>query len=83
MKKYIEIRIDGVCRLYSLNFSEKYPNERIEIDNVCIIYLHKFHDHNYLIKAFFYKTKYIFYAEHIKTKKELFVLIKKLIEENT
>ena len=66
---------------YSLRFS---PNnyKRIDVENVCVIDIFKYHNHRYDIKCFFYKTKRIYYLECIGTKKELYDVIQKLLKEN-
>ena len=67
---------------FSLSFSEYRKNERIEVKNVCIIDIYKAHDHRYDLKAFFYKKRYITYTENIRSKKELYSAIQKLLKEN-
>ena len=67
---------------FSLSFSEYYKTKRIEVKNVCIIDIYKAHDHRYDLKAFFYKKKYITYTESIRSKKELYSAIQKLLKEN-
>ena len=68
--------------LFSLNFYEYCKSKRIEVPNVCIIDVYKFHDHRYDLKAFFYETKYITYQENIRSKKELYSAIQKLLKVN-
>ena len=67
---------------FSFNFGEYYMSHRYEVKNVCIIDVYKAHDHRYDLKAFFYKKKHITYQENIRSKKELYSAIQKLLQEN-
>ena len=54
----------------------------LEVKDVCVIYLSKFHNHRYDIKCFFYDTKNIYYRECIGTLKELYDVIQNLLQKN-
>ena len=72
MVKYLTIPSkEGIKHYYDIKFNEYRKRTRIYLEDVCIIEAYKFHDHNYMIKAFSYKDKYIFYADHINSKKKL------------
>ena len=73
---------EGSYWIFSLGFNEYNRSKRIEVKNVCIIDVYKFHDHRYDLKAFFYKKKRITYQEQIRSKKELYSAIQKLLKEN-
>jgi hypothetical protein len=82
---YYDIKIpkeDGTRIWFSLNFWGIPDSKRIEVPNVCIISIYKAHDHRYDLKAFFYDKKYIYYQENIRSKKELYSAIQKLLKEN-
>ena len=71
----------GLVHVFYLNFcTSKF--KMIEVENVCVIYLSKWHNHRYDIKCFFYKTKYIYYRECIGTLKELYDVVQTLLQEN-
>lgn len=53
-----------------------------EVEDVCVIYLSKYHNHRYDIRCFFYDTKNIYYRERIGTLKELYDVIQNLLKEN-
>ena len=71
---------DGSYYCFPIKFKKNY--ERIYVENVCVIWLSKYHNHRYDFKAFFYKTKNIFYRECLTTKKELLAVIESLLKEN-
>ena len=73
---------DGSFYSFSLSFSEHRKSKRIEVSNVCIIDIYKWHDHRYDFRAFFYTKKHITYQENIRSKKELYSAIQKLLQEN-
>ena len=73
---------EGSYRIFSLGFNEYSKCKRIEVKNVCIIDVYKIHDHRYDLKAFFYKKKRITYQEQIRSKKELYSAIQKLLQKN-
>ena len=81
---YRDIQIldaNGWHHCFTLRF--EFSNyKRIDVENVCVIDIYKYHNHRYDIKAFFYKTKYVFYRECISTKKELYDVIQNLLKEN-
>ena len=82
---YYEINIpdeEGRYWFFSISFNEYRKHKRIEVKNTCIIDLYKFHDHRYDLQAFFYKKKRIAYQENIRSKKELYGAIQKLLKEN-
>ena len=82
MNKTIYIRDNtGYLHYYKINFCTS-NFKKIEVENVCIIYLSKYHNHRYDLKCFFYETKYIYYEECIYTLKELHNVIQKLLYEN-
>ena len=73
---------EGINQHYSLNFWGIPDRKRIEVSDVCIIDIYKLHDHRYDLKAFFYKKKRITHKENIRSKKELYSAIQKLLQEN-
>ena len=73
---------DGWNHQFSLDFYASKKSIRYEVKDVCIIDVYKFHDHRYDLKAFFYERKYITYQENIRSKKELYSAIQKLLKEN-
>lgn len=82
---YYNLRIqnkEGLYHYHSLNFYGYPARKRIEVKDVCIIDIYKAHDHRYDLKAFFYDRKYIYYKENIRSKKELYSAIQKLLQEN-
>ena len=83
MNNYIIIPTkDGTNHWHMLNFYGTPASDKIEVENVCIIDVFKKHDHRYDLKAFFYDKKYIYYEENIRSKKELYGAIQKLLKEN-
>lgn len=72
----------GIDYRFGLNFYNSPTNERIEVEDVCIIDIYKAHDHRYDLKAFFYEKKLITYKENIRSKKELYSTIQKLLKKN-
>ena len=83
MNNYIIIPTkDGKRSYFHLNFWGSPSRRHIEEENVCIIEIYKAHDHRYDLKAFFYDKKYIYYKENIRSKKELYSAIQKLLQEN-
>ena len=82
---YYNLRIpnkEGIYHYNSLNFYGYPARKYIEVKDVCIIDIYKAHDHRYDLKAFFYDKKYIYYEENIRSKKELYSAIQKLLQEN-
>lgn len=79
---HIDIEDENGCvHSWTLRFAfSKYMC--IYVKDVCVIDIHKYHDHRYDIKCFFYKNFYIYYRECINSKKELYSAIQKLLEEN-
>ena len=73
---------EGKTQYYSLNFWGIPDSKRIEVRDVCIIDIYKLHDHRYDLKAFFYEKKHITYQKNIRSKKELYSAIQKLLQEN-
>lgn len=72
MVKYLEIpNKDGIKHYYDIKFNEYRKSKRIFLEDVCIIEVYKFHDHNYSLKVFSYKSKYIGYADNIQSKKKV------------
>ena len=72
MVKYLEIpNKDGIKHYYEIKFNEYRKSTRIFLEDVCIIEVYKFHDHNYILKVFSYKSKYIGYADNIQSKKKV------------
>lgn len=72
----------GNVYYFSLSFNQYRTYKIIKVKGVCIIYIHKIHDHRYDLKCFFYKTETIYYQENIRSKKELYSAIQKTIENN-
>ena len=72
---------DGVGHVYSLDFFGKVFREYC-VDDVVYMFIHKLHNHRYDIKCFFYDKKYIYYRENIRTKKELYDVVQKILQEN-
>ena len=82
---YYGLRIpnkEGIYYYHSLNLYGYPARENIEVKDVCIIEIYKAHDHRYDLKAFFYDKKHIYYEENIRSKKELYSAIQKLLQEN-
>lgn len=82
---YYSLRIpnkEGIYYYHSLNFYGYPASKHIEVKDVCIIDIRKIHDHRYDLKAFFYEKKFITYQENIRSKKELYSVIQKLLQEN-
>lgn len=82
---YYSLRIpskEGIYHHHSLNFYDYPTSKHIEVEDVCIIDIYKAHDHRYDLKAFFYDKKYIYYEENIRSKKELYSAIQKLLKQN-
>jgi len=73
---------EGLYHHHGLNFYGYPARKHIEVKDVCIIDIYKAHDHRYDLKAFFYDEKYIYYQENIRSKKELYSAIQKLLQEN-
>lgn len=55
--------------------------KRVVVPDVCIINLFKIHDHRYDLEAFFYSTQFIFSRSSFSTKKKLYDVIQKLLQE--
>ena len=72
----------GYRHTFYLNFYESRQYNRYEVKDVCIIDVYKAHDHRYDLKAFFYDKKIITYEENIRSKKELYSAIQKLLKQN-
>ena len=72
---------EGFTHYFDLSFCG-VEYKRMEVENVCVIDDFKCHDHRYDIKCIFYPTKYIYYRECIGTKKGLYDVIQKLLQEN-
>ena len=71
---------EGTEQYFRFNFTEFYPHLRIEVENVCIINVHKEHDHYYELRAFFYEKKHIaFYST--RSKKEMFGAVQYLVNQ--
>lgn len=73
---------DNGWHCFLLKYSEHSKYSCIYVKDICQIEIHKYHDHRYDIKCFFYKNRYIYYRECIPSKKELYSAIQKLLEEN-
>ena len=72
MVKYLTIpNKDGIKHYYDIKFNEYHKSRRIFLEDVCIIEAYKFHDHDYTIRVFSYKSRYIGHVDKIKSKKEL------------
>ncbi len=67
---------------FDLKFNEYIKSRRIHVEDVCVINVHKFNDHNYQLRCFFYKTKHIGYIENIPSKKEVYKFINEYIESH-
>ena len=82
---YMEFNVPtkhGYWHTFCLNFYESRKYNRYEVKDVCIIDVYKAHDHRYDLKAFFYDKKIITYEENIRSKKELYSAIQKLLKKN-
>ena len=82
---YYNFRIpdkNGVFHWFPFSFGEGRDSRRCEVEGVCIIDVFKLHDHRYDFKAFFYKKKYITFQNNIRSKKELYSAIQKLLQQN-
>ena len=73
---------NGVNHWFPFEFYSSRNSTRCEVENLCIIDIYKIHDHRYDFKAFFYDKKYITYQENIRSKKELYSAIQKLLQQN-
>ena len=71
---------DGSYYSFPIKFKSNF--ERIYVEDVCVIWLSKYHSHRYDFRVFFYKTKNIYYRECLTTKKELLSAIEDLLKEN-
>ena len=72
MVKYLTIPSkDGIKHYYEIKFNEFCKNRRIFLEDVCIIETYKFHDHDYSLKVFSYKSRYIGCVDKINSKKKL------------
>ena len=82
MKKSILIKDKaGLTHAFYLDFCISKCKE-IKVDEVCVIYISKWHNHRYDLKCFFYDTDYIYYQECIPTLKELYNVIQNLLRNN-
>lgn len=71
----------NITHVYYLTF--RISNfKKILVEDICVIYISKYHNHRYDIKCFFYDTQNIYYRESISTLKELYDVIQKLLQEN-
>ena len=71
----------GWKHVFDLKFYDGRTYNRYEVKDVCIIDVSKRHDHRYDMRAFFYDKKIITYQENIRSKKELYSAIQKLLQE--
>ena len=72
---------NNVGHVYYLTFRTSMC-KKIMVEDVCVIYISKYHNHRYDIKCFFYDTQNIFYCNCIGTLKELYHVIQNLLQEN-
>ena len=72
---------NNLTHVYYLSFNTSI-REKIKVDDVCIIYITKFHNHRYDIRCFFYDTEYIYCRDCIKTLNELYDVIQNLLQKN-
>lgn len=83
MYDYISIpHKDGHIVNYHFSFSDISRSSIIIVPDVVVIRVYKFHDHRYDLRCFFYDKKYIYYQESIRSKKELYNVVQKLLKEN-
>ena len=73
---------NGHKRYYDLKFNEYIKHRRIDVEDICIIDVTKFNDHNYTLRCFFYKTKHIGYIDNIPSKKEVYKFIREYLESH-
>ena len=73
---------EDVSHIFYLKFGGLFKIKKIKVEGVCGIYLSKFHNHRYDIKAYFYQTDYIYFRACIGTLKELYNVVQKLLQEN-
>ncbi len=71
----------GLTHVFYLKFN-KTKFKKIKVDDVCVIYINKYHNHRYDIKCFFFNNDYIYYDECISTLKKLYDIIQSLLQEN-
>ena len=73
---------DGTKKYFDFRFNQYISSRRIYVEDVCIIEIYKFNDHNYRLKYFFYKTKQIGFVDNIQSKKKTFEQIQFALEQN-
>ena len=72
---------DGSYYCFNLRFGDS-GYKGIDVENICVIDLFKYHNHWYSLKAFFYGTKRIYSYDRIGTKRELYDVVQKILKEN-
>ena len=70
----------GQYHSFYLYFYNGVSFKRIFVDDVCVIYIHKIHDHRYDLKAFFYESQRIYVHDFIRSKKELYDVVQELLQ---
>lgn len=78
MKLYIDIFEDN--KIYRYGFLNNTDFTHINHKNYFTLKVYKVHNHKYVYHAFFYEYELFYYRER-KTKKELYVDVQKLLQE--
>lgn len=73
---------NGKEHYYDFRFNQYISSRHYYLEDVCVIDVYKFSDHNYRIKFFFYKNRQIGFIDNITSKKEALKQIEFAIEQN-
>lgn len=71
----------GRGTLYSFSLPSHFKAIRMEVPDVVILDVYKFHDHRYDLSGFFYKNKVILSSRSFGSKKELYRAIQMFLQE--
>lgn len=74
------MKLDLIIGSWHFNFLS-YSPQRIEVPNVCIIDLYKWHDHRYSCNAFFYGSKRIISSLECNSKYKMYCAVQNLLQE--
>ena len=74
------MNLDLNINSWHFNFMS-YSPQRIEVPNVCIIDLYKWHNHRYSCNAFFYDSKHIVAHLECNSKYKLYSAVQSLLQE--
>ena len=72
----------GKTHSFYIAFTKYDKYLRIYIPDVCVIYIYKIRDHCYHVRGFFYKYKFIYTEDNIKSKKDLIRHLNMVIQKN-